>query len=537
MAARKPFWFEKFYWFLTSENFLVITARDAQQNEILIKKNTKQNDIVFHAHVEGAAFSVVKNPAGKEIPNLTIMETATASLAHSRAWDDKVVVQVFWVHANQVSKSAPSGLYLPTGSFMIYGKKNFVQPFKLEMGYGLIFKVDDENISKHKGEREIREDIDAVPLNRLAAPEIEAQPSAKEEGEGLDGAGGDVSAPKSLLDKIISQLPSDAPTEIQIQKKEKGKKDQAKQKKVDKTKKEEEKKKPKQSKFEKAEEELQEEKQPATVDSKKGKPQKKLTKVQQEKFDKYLENHGDEDEEEQALRRAIYGVKKNYRLEESKRAFVWNVNKTAEDYQAEGGEIVMTGAGEAELEKGGAKKEKEKEEAGKTQGKDKPKGKDDPNAFKDFKKVRKEGLELEPEEEAEAEVEDYANLTGQPFIDDCLLEAYPVCAPYTTLIRYKYKVKLIPGTLKRGKVLKLATDLFCGQPHVYEKERELIKTIPENVSVLQLINNCKLQAQGVNKLVKDLKTQKKKGRKEKEKGADPADKPINKKTAKDKKGK
>lgn len=27
--SRKVYWFEKFYWFLTSENYLVITARDA----------------------------------------------------------------------------------------------------------------------------------------------------------------------------------------------------------------------------------------------------------------------------------------------------------------------------------------------------------------------------------------------------------------------------------------------------------------------------------------------------------------------------
>ena len=28
------------------------------------------------------------------------------------------------------------------GSFMIYGKKNFLYPAKMEMGYGLLFKVD-----------------------------------------------------------------------------------------------------------------------------------------------------------------------------------------------------------------------------------------------------------------------------------------------------------------------------------------------------------------------------------------------------------
>lgn len=36
--ARKVFWFEKFYWFVSSENYLVIGGRDAQQNELIVKR-------------------------------------------------------------------------------------------------------------------------------------------------------------------------------------------------------------------------------------------------------------------------------------------------------------------------------------------------------------------------------------------------------------------------------------------------------------------------------------------------------------------
>jgi predicted ribosome quality control (RQC) complex YloA/Tae2 family protein len=35
---RKPYWFEKFAWFISSENYLVIAGRDMQQNETLVKK-------------------------------------------------------------------------------------------------------------------------------------------------------------------------------------------------------------------------------------------------------------------------------------------------------------------------------------------------------------------------------------------------------------------------------------------------------------------------------------------------------------------
>lgn len=44
------------------------------------------------------------------------------------------------LHA-QVSKSAPTGEYLATGSFMIRGRKNFLPPFPLVMGFTFLFKL------------------------------------------------------------------------------------------------------------------------------------------------------------------------------------------------------------------------------------------------------------------------------------------------------------------------------------------------------------------------------------------------------------
>jgi len=33
---RKPYWFEKFYFFITSDNYIVVAGRDAQQNEVFL---------------------------------------------------------------------------------------------------------------------------------------------------------------------------------------------------------------------------------------------------------------------------------------------------------------------------------------------------------------------------------------------------------------------------------------------------------------------------------------------------------------------
>jgi predicted ribosome quality control (RQC) complex YloA/Tae2 family protein len=64
-------------------------------------------------------------------------------MCRSGAWNAKIVASAWWVHAHQVSKTAPTGEYLSTGSFMIYGKKNFLPPQSLEMGFGIVFRLDD----------------------------------------------------------------------------------------------------------------------------------------------------------------------------------------------------------------------------------------------------------------------------------------------------------------------------------------------------------------------------------------------------------
>ena len=62
-ALRKPLWFEKFYWFLTSENYLVLSGRDAQQNELLVKRYLRKDDLYVHADLHGAATTILRNEA------------------------------------------------------------------------------------------------------------------------------------------------------------------------------------------------------------------------------------------------------------------------------------------------------------------------------------------------------------------------------------------------------------------------------------------------------------------------------------------
>ncbi|KAG7115843.1 Ribosome quality control complex subunit 2 like protein [Verticillium longisporum] len=58
---RKQMWFEKFIWFISSDGYLVLGGKDAQQNETLYKRYLRKGDIYCHADMHGAATVIVKN--------------------------------------------------------------------------------------------------------------------------------------------------------------------------------------------------------------------------------------------------------------------------------------------------------------------------------------------------------------------------------------------------------------------------------------------------------------------------------------------
>lgn len=137
---REKAWYEKFHWFRSSDDFLVLGGRDATTNEILIKKHTEPTDIVFHAEIAGAPFVVIKTE-GKTPPEQTIREAAELAASYSKAWKETLhAIDVYWVHPNQLSKSPPPGQYLEKGAFIIHGKKNYVRNVALRLAIGIVMK-------------------------------------------------------------------------------------------------------------------------------------------------------------------------------------------------------------------------------------------------------------------------------------------------------------------------------------------------------------------------------------------------------------
>jgi len=132
----KKEWYENFRWFFSSEGFLVIGGRDATTNEIIVKKHTDKEDLVFHTDMIGSPFFVIK-AENKKITPKTLHETADATVTFSRAWklglDNS---SVFYCKPEQLTKEAPSGEYVPRGGFITKGKLTYIEN-KINCAIGL----------------------------------------------------------------------------------------------------------------------------------------------------------------------------------------------------------------------------------------------------------------------------------------------------------------------------------------------------------------------------------------------------------------
>ena len=139
---RKKNWYERYRWFFTSDGLLAIGGRDSSSNSSIIRKHLEKNDKVFHADIFGSPFFILKD--SKNTPPASLNEVAHATVCFSRAWREAMYgLSAYWVNPEQVKKSAPSGQFLPKGSFTIDGQRNFVKISTLRLAIGIIKQNDD----------------------------------------------------------------------------------------------------------------------------------------------------------------------------------------------------------------------------------------------------------------------------------------------------------------------------------------------------------------------------------------------------------
>ncbi|XP_071685642.1 uncharacterized protein [Rutidosis leptorrhynchoides] len=572
---RKVHWFEKFNWFISSENYLVISGRDAQQNEMIVKRYMSKGDLYVHAELHGASSTVIKNhKPDYPVPPLTLNQAGSFTVCHSQAWNSKIVTSAWWVYPHQVSKTAPTGEYLTVGSFMIRGKKNFLPPQPLIMGFGILFRLDESSLGSHLNERRVRGEEEGLnegfdselfkeltdsgsdkespeteyPVNvsdlstdnnKLADSTHEIGPSdndisnSREVSVEEDKSTAKTVSPEleDLLDKALEIGPiatSAKKYELNASQADSDVNDHEEKKETTREK-------PYISKAERrklkkgvthsevtdtghVKENVEKKKNNVELHPQKDVPTVKIdggakvSRGQKGKLKKMKEKYADQDEEERKIRMALLASAGRARVneQEAQREAITTSNEVksvagsedgpkrcykckkighvAKDCQEHVSDKVVDGSS--------ANGSKHEDSSG--------------DRLIDAEKIAMEEDDIKEIGEDEKEkLTDVDYLTGIPLPNDILLYAVPVCAPYAALQSYKYRVKIIPGTAKKGKAVKMAMNLFGHMPEALQREKELMKACTDPELMAAIIGNVKVSAAGLSQ----LKQKQKKGKK------------------------
>ncbi|BFG14879.1 hypothetical protein CerSpe_011530 [Prunus speciosa] len=593
---RKVHWFEKFNWFISSENYLVISGRDAQQNEMIVKRYMSKGDLYVHAELHGASSTVIKNHRPEQpVPPLTLNQAGCFTVCHSQAWDSKIVTSAWWVHPHQVSKTAPTGEYLTVGSFMIRGRKNFLPPHPLIMGFGLLFRLDESSLGSHLNERRVRgeeegtNDVDesgplkevsdsesekevaeeklaeeskitpdsAIPIQQLDPKDLsEAMSSqngltttideAKDSHEIskkdrtlndsdqknvvnvavnsvasvtpqledlIDRALGLGSAAMSVKNYSVEPSPVDLVVEHNVEEnkaavREKPHISKAERRKL---------KKGQTSSVSEEHAKLQNEKLKHDVSA--SPPEKevhdkkpgggKVGRGQKGKLKKMKEKYADQDDEERRIRMALLAsagrVQKNGEPENENSAPAEDKKPGPEDAP----KICYRCKKPGHLSRDCQEHQDDSLHSHANVGvEDDPPDLDKSASELDKVTIEEDDIHEIGEEEKE-KLNDVDYLTGNPLPSDILLYAVPVCGPYSSVQSYKYRVKITPGSVKRGKAAKTAMNLFSHMTEATVREKELMKACTDPELVAAIIGNVKITSAGLTQLKQKQKKVKK----------------------------
>lgn len=483
---RNQLWFEKFLWFISSDGYLVLGGKDAHQNEILYKKYLRKGDVYCHADLKGAPSIVVKNNArtpDAPIPPATLAQAGSLSVCASEAWDQKAGMGAWWVKADQVSKAAPAGEFLPTGSFMVRGEKNFLPPTQLLLGLGIVFKISEESKAKHVKHRMNNGDDDDSALvsatgstadskdTRSITSTVEPDDKGKyQDAESADESENDSHEKDGPRDNPLQGFSSHSPpnqveeaadavsphpvrgqsppgtTESQTARDEENgdtAADGGDESDPD------------------GASQASEAPTRATTSTGTSGPLKKGAapkRGQKGKAKKIATKYKDQDEEDRAAAEALIGATIGQkRLEAEAKA---KADRAAEL--------------EAAKERRRAQHHRQQKE------------------IAEHEEVRRammhEGIDPLELDEAE-QVAALDALVGTPFVDDEILEAIPVCAPWSALGKFKYKAKMQPGPVKRGKAVKEVMERWkadsCKKGAVDETARDSERMWPREVELIK----------------------------------------------------
>ncbi|MFC5972980.1 ribosome rescue protein RqcH [Halomarina salina] len=137
-------WYERFRWFRTSDGYLVLGGRSADQNEELVKKYTEKNDRFLHTQAHGAPVTILKatepNEASKAVdfPESSLEQAAQFAITYSSVWKEgQFAGDVYMAEPSQVSKTPESGEYVEKGSFVVRGERTYFEDTPVGCAVGI----------------------------------------------------------------------------------------------------------------------------------------------------------------------------------------------------------------------------------------------------------------------------------------------------------------------------------------------------------------------------------------------------------------
>jgi predicted ribosome quality control (RQC) complex YloA/Tae2 family protein len=144
-VRKSDYWYEDFRWFHTSDDFLVIGGRNADENEEIVKKYLSRGDLFFHTQAHGGPATVLKATGPSEayddsieIPARSKEEAAQFAVSYSSIWKDgRFAADAYMVDHDQVSKTPESGEFLEKGGFAIRGDRTYFEDTPVGVAVGI----------------------------------------------------------------------------------------------------------------------------------------------------------------------------------------------------------------------------------------------------------------------------------------------------------------------------------------------------------------------------------------------------------------
>lgn len=195
-TIRHKYWFEKYFWFVSSEGYLCLAGRDEIQTDMIYYRHFGDDGYFVSSVIEGSLKVFILNPFPHEdISPTTLFQAGVFALLTSVAWNSKASSSAWWLKGKDVTKKEFDGSLLGPGRIAYKAERNYMPPAQLVMGFGFYWLGDEETAKKHTDARIKRQeehglkvsvsrkkaDLEGIDFEKLSLKEPKKEEEVKEE--------------------------------------------------------------------------------------------------------------------------------------------------------------------------------------------------------------------------------------------------------------------------------------------------------------------------------------------------------------------